>query len=104
MTAIPNNLSQVKGECIQCDEEIETHELCIHCLSKLTKENNRINVFKLQKLINYKNQLLKDSEMYYAFASANFDEEEETKELALSNKLSQIGKDLEVMLDELQCS
>lgn len=34
-------LSQVKSECIQCDEEKETHELCMDCVKKIIEENKK---------------------------------------------------------------
>ncbi len=37
-------LSQVKCECVQCDEIKDTHVLCIDCVSKMVKQDNEIHL------------------------------------------------------------
>jgi len=57
--------------------------------------NKQIN---RQELINYKNKLKEDAEQYYEWASINEDKAEESKELAISEKLNKIADDLEKMI------
>ena len=34
-------LWQIEGECISCDEEKETHELCMDCIKKMIEESKK---------------------------------------------------------------